>query len=470
MILSFDKNYTPHLILFILVYGVLNALYNTTLPLYIDEAYYWLWSQNPSLSYFDHPPMVAWFISLFSIPGDTAFWIRLSTVFCMSLSAWYIFMLAESVYDHLTGIFATVIFLILPATGMGYAIITPDSPLTLFWSMALYYSHRAFTTDRWACFIAAGICIGLALLSKYTAVLFLGSLGIYLLMRERERFLDVKAWEAILIALVIFSPVLIWNYQNDWISFAFQYDHGTGEAWKIQWDDFGEYLGGQFITYSPVFFTILLWALWKWEEWYFEDAELLLVLSFLFPFLFFVYKGLWTRVELNWGIMAFIGIIPLTARFLLIRKMKNTAIAGFALCIILVAGMKYPLLFGLDGKQNPQNRIFGYQEAAAHVESLLKPGDVPMADHLTTASALTYFLPGHPRTYIPSSTRFSQYDFWDEEVDFSKLRGVYISKDNRLSELREIFGHEHVFESPKFTARKKGFKERTFRVYEIRDR
>lgn len=456
---------TRQITLTLAIFTLFNALYNITLPLYIDEAYYWLWSQYPALSYFDHPPMVAWFIKASTLFSDSVFWIRLSSVFCMSLSAWYIYKITRIVYDERSATLAMLLFLLLPATNMGYTIITPDSPLILFWSIALYHSILAFREDSWGDYLKAGVAIGMALLSKYTAVLFLGVLGIYLLLRAPKQLLSLKPWAAILIASIVFSPVLLWNAQHEWISFTFQYKHGTGEAWVLHWKDWLEFFGGQFITYSPVFFAILLWACWRYKTWWADNGALLLALSFLFPMLFILYKGLWTRMELNWGIIAFIGAIPLTAHFLREKNLQKITWAGITLSVLLVLGMKFPLLVGLEGKNNPQNRIFGYKEVAEHIAPMLEEKDRVFADHLTLASILTYYLPQQKRVSIPTESRFSQFSYWDKGIVFSNMQGIYVSKDDRKGELDNIF--KSVQRLPEFEAKKEGFKTRRFFLYRV---
>ena len=48
----------------LLLSALLGVWQVTTLPLFAQEAYYWCYAQHPALSYFDHPPMVAWMIWL----------------------------------------------------------------------------------------------------------------------------------------------------------------------------------------------------------------------------------------------------------------------------------------------------------------------------------------------------------------------------------------------------------------------
>ena len=58
-------------------------MYAKPLP---DEAYYWLWSKNTALSYFDHPPLATWVHSfLFSISDNKYFVIRALPIVSLGL-------------------------------------------------------------------------------------------------------------------------------------------------------------------------------------------------------------------------------------------------------------------------------------------------------------------------------------------------------------------------------------------------
>jgi hypothetical protein len=81
-----------------------------------------------------------------------------------------------------------------------------------------------------AWWIGTGLCAGLALFSKYSAALTIAGAGIFLLTSPEHRRLlaTTKPWLAVLMALLIFSPVLIWNAQHGWASFAFQGGRAEG--------------------------------------------------------------------------------------------------------------------------------------------------------------------------------------------------------------------------------------------------
>ena len=83
---------------------------------------------------------------------------------------------------------------------------------------------------RWAWWLGAGVCAGLALLSKYSAVLTIVGAVLYLLSSRAHRhwLATPKPWLAALVALLMFAPVLVWNATHDWVSFAFQAGRAAG--------------------------------------------------------------------------------------------------------------------------------------------------------------------------------------------------------------------------------------------------
>ncbi len=443
--------------------ALLNTIYNATLPLYIDEAYYYLWSQRLDFSYFDHPPMVAYLMYIFSFLGDSEAALRMVTIFCMSGAGLFVYLLAREVHGREVALWAFMIAITLPAVTMGYTIVTPDSPLILFFAGALYFSLLALRDDRLGDYFLAGVFIGFALMSKYTAVLIYGVLGLYIIFKEPKKLLSPKAWLAIVVSILVFSPVIFWNYFHDWISFGFQYKHGSSEEFQIHWNKFFEFFGGQFLVFSPIFFGASFVAAWKISDFLKDKNRFFIAISFLSPLAFFLYKALFARLELNWGVIAFIGGAILTANYLYQRGLKKVFIAGLVLSLIIGLVIKFPLFFGLEGKLNPHNRIFGYKELATHLKEIKKPQEFVFADHLTRAAILEYYL--KERVFIPVSTRPSQYTYWDAGINFSRFNGVLASKDERFDELSKIY--KSVERLPKFTAQKSGFESREFFIYRV---
>ena len=103
---------------------------------------------------------------------------------------------------------------------------TPDTPLTAAWAAELYFLERALVAGRSGAWLGAGLFLGIGLVSKYSIGLLVPSALLFILLDPQSRRW-LRRWEpyaAALIALAIFSPVIVWNAQNEWASFVFQAD------------------------------------------------------------------------------------------------------------------------------------------------------------------------------------------------------------------------------------------------------
>ena len=249
--------------LIILFLTLFSAVYNAFLPLHGDEAYYWMWSKHLQSGYYDHPPMIAYFIYLTNFISQSEWGVRLVNVFSMSVSALYIFKLTKLLSDEKTALNAVIIFASVILTHAGYIITTPDSPLILFWSLSLYYSYRAVFIGYLKDYLLTGVFLGLMMLSKYTAILYVLGLLIFMLLKRRDLFTNSYMYAAAAIASLVVSPMLIWNYQHEWISFTFQLQHGSTDSYEIYPHLFFDFLGGQFGIFSPVFAAVLFYFLIK---------------------------------------------------------------------------------------------------------------------------------------------------------------------------------------------------------------
>ncbi len=423
----------------LLVLAALQVIYNAHLPLHGDEAYYWVWSRHPDLSYFDHPPMIAWMLGLATLLGSSELTVRLVPVLCMGLAAWLIRRLTFEIYGRTAAVLALIIFLVLPATQMGAMLATPDAPVILFWSLALYAGYRAVFDGATGWYLLTGAAIGLALLSKYTAILFPAAMLAFLLARRPNILLRGRAWLAVALALAIFAPVLVWNYRHDWVSFAFQYGHGSSADGGIHWGEWGEFLAGTFMAFSPVLFAIAIMAALEGKT--LRDDRRLFVAAFMvLPLAFFAYKGLYKKMELNWVTIAFPAATVMVAGFISERRLWKSCMVGLVLALALSLAIKFPEALDLPANWNIQNRLAGYREAARALLQLRRPGEPLLADHYTTASLLGFYAPDHPLVRIPMPNRFSQYDLWSPTAPTRRPHGLYLASADEGDALNHVCG------------------------------
>ena len=419
------QHYRRTALFVLLVSGLFATLYNAFLPLHGDEAYYWLWSHRLQGGYYDHPPMIALLIALSNLISEAEWGVRLGNVLALSVAGWVIFRLLEALRDARAGLWGVIIFTSVVLVHAGYTIITTDSPLILFWALALWSTYRVITRGKTVDFFLTGLFLGAMMLSKYTAVLYVAGLLIFMLLRRRDLFADWRTWMAAAVSVVVITPLLWWNYEHGWISFLFQLHHG-GAREQIKWNWAGELIGSQFAVFTPVFAAVLFYFLAKEKLFKRDDVLFFLAIMTLTPLLFFLYKSLHTHIELNYTAPAYISGTVLTAYVLAARGMKRTFYAGVAVALFLSLSARAALLFWLPVVQD---RMYGNKEAVAMLENHRREGDALYADHLTMAALLTYYTPDHAPVRIPTKTRFSQYDLWDDGAPYRG--GLYLTRDEK---------------------------------------
>lgn len=235
------------------------------LPLTPDEAYYWVWSRHLQSGYFDHPFMVAVWIRIGTwIAGDTSLGVRLLGPLSVLPGSWALFhaarMLLPSKAWPLSGFQSVLLLNATLMLGLGAATMTPDTPLVFFVSLSLYTIGRALSGPLGKAFgwwLLTGALLGLAFDSKYTAVLIGLGLGGAVLSKSALRR-QSGPWCAILILLLVTSPVTYWNATHHWASFLKQGGR-TGDWHPTRAFQFlSELLGGQIGLATPLVFGLFI--------------------------------------------------------------------------------------------------------------------------------------------------------------------------------------------------------------------
>jgi 4-amino-4-deoxy-L-arabinose transferase-like glycosyltransferase len=442
--------------------AVFSTFYNNFVPLHGDEAYYWVWSHHLQGGYYDHAPLIAYMIAISNFISESEWGVRLSSVFSMAVAGWYIFKLAQKLSDDKTALNALFIYSSVILVHAGFTLVTPDAPLVLFWSLSLYYGYIAIFENSTKAYLLLGLFLGLMMLGKYTAILFALFLALFALLKMRTLFRDWRVYAVILISVIVVSPMIWWNYQHDWISFLFQLGHGSNVEKSVDFGRFLEFFGGQFGIFTPVFTAVLFYYLVK-QRAFFSDKRLFFIsLSILVPLLFFFYKSLFTRMELNYTAPAYIGGAVLTAIIFERYNLKKTFKAGIITAVVLTLIVRVALITHLEVVQD---RMYGNKEAVAIVQKHAKEGDAFYADHLTMAALLQFYLPNHPDTQIYNDTRFSQYDMW--RADEPAKDGLYLTRDPMEKELLTLFKSVTLLDT--ITLKRGIDRTKTYYIYRVSD-
>ncbi len=190
-----------------------------------DTYYYWDWSRHLDFSYYDGSPMIAYCIRLSTLLfGDTLFALSFVSIGLSALTAYVLYKTARVFLNKDSSYIALAGWLFSPLVTLGLLKQTTyDNPVNLFWMLTLYYTVNYIQREKPIQIYGVGVMIGLMLLSKYTGCVLALALLVFLAMTPYRRlFKSIHLYGALGLSALIFSPVLWWNYQHDWISFTYQ--------------------------------------------------------------------------------------------------------------------------------------------------------------------------------------------------------------------------------------------------------
>src|SRR5215510_5469708 len=347
-----------------------------TINLSTQEAYYWNYSMHPALSYLDHPPLVAWMIRAGTLLlGKSEIGVRIGGLCLVVVSILLINALGRLWFSRRAGLWAALLFALIPVYCVYGAIITPDVPLICFWLLTMYLVSIAVLKDRPSARYGAGAALGFAMLSKYTALFLVPSALLFLIADRAHRkwLLRKEPYLAFFLSLVLFSPVILWNYQHQWASFAFQvgrrllgeeaqrakyteiveghtYDPGLvmkGHARHSLIESLGIQLAAIFPTFLAVLVLIFAFALYfKIKD---HGSRWKFCLFFSFPILvFFTVYSIGSAVNVNWPLPGYLALLIAAHtcyRYLRFKSGQRFKIAQRKMLVFSVYGL--PVLWGL---------------------------------------------------------------------------------------------------------------------------
>jgi dolichol-phosphate mannosyltransferase len=218
----------------LIVYAfALRLVYMGCVELLPEETYYWNYSRHLDIGYLDHPPLVAWLIKLgTAVFGQSQFGVRIGALFCGVVTSIFTYRLARNLFGEASALAALVLAQVLPFFFLSGLLMTPDAGLTAAWAASLYYLERALVAGRSSAWWRVGISMGIGVISKYSIGLLAPVILAFMLKdgQSRQWWRRREPYVAALLALAIFSPVIVWNAQHDWASFAFQTSRRLAEA------------------------------------------------------------------------------------------------------------------------------------------------------------------------------------------------------------------------------------------------
>lgn len=416
----------------------LHAVLGANLGLSVDEAHYALYAAHPALSYFDHPPLVGWAQwPLVALGAPTALLrlvpglLWLGTVLLVYRVTWRFVVAANSVNElaanaqaEQSAFWAVAALLLAPLLHILGIGLLPDT-LLMFWSVALMLQTLRLMESaqpaRLAQWLLLGVMLGLAGLSKYTAIFAAGAVAVCLLSAHGLAVLRRPGlWVAVLLALLLVSPVAIWNAQNHWVSFVYQAKHGAGSDWQAI--HLLRFLLVQVLSFGP-----LLWWGWAGAR-AVKKSQRTLLGFFAIPFAVLAYLSGGGSSLPHWTAPAWVALAPF-AGIGLARSWaagKRLTVQALALLqamacvalptIMLSAGMPF-----MEGKTaslessdapNPFADLHGWDAAGVRAQALANQQglDAVAVQNWTLASRIGWY--ARPLKVHVLEDRFDQFDLW----------------------------------------------------------
>lgn len=350
-----------------------------------DEAYYALWSAYLAPGYLDHPPAVAVMTAIGRlIGGDSLFGVRLLPLLAGLAVLLALYRAGRLLVPGRSTAALAVAWYCLSLQGAVNFVATPDAPSTLFWTLSLWAAAEAVARSRPGWWLAVGLFAGAGLASKYTNAWFGIGLLLFLIgtVDGRRQFARWQLWAGGLAALLVFAPVLWWNYQHDWQSFLFQ-----GARVVSFEEQFGrlvsEFVISQAAAMGPVLLVCALLAMGGFFVGYGRRAGARLALPVLttLPLLaYFLFHALHARVEVNWlqpvapalALLgaAFVCLLPQRALGRWIVGLTSALQLAFGVALIgfaYVQAVYHPLDLGYADRTR---MLRGWDKLAAEVRQL----------------------------------------------------------------------------------------------------
>ena len=451
---------------------VLRAIVATKVGLGLGEAYYYSAARHLSLSYFDQPPATAFLAWLaMRLSGTTGdFVLRAPFILLFAGTTWLTYLLGRRLFNPWAGFWAAALINVVPVFTLSTGVFfQPEGPLLFCWAATLYLLAPLMLGDgpvphartRW---LWAGAMLGLTLLSKYTAVfLGLGVLIFLLVTRDRRRWLRrLDPYLAVVVALLCFTPVLLWNAQHRWISLRWQGGRGTAyHGLHLDW--LLHNIGGQLIEILPWIWLLLLAEPFRaWRGPVAErPARLFLLCIGLPPIVLFTVVSAYANIgdHFHWAAVGYftllIGLGATIERWVAslhvatltgVAAMKLASLGFIAFLVVQSVSGMFSVGYGGLSRWLAHNdgtielMDFGALVPAFRERGLLsRPGLFVFADQWYLAGKIDYAFRGEMPFQLFNSGDPREYAFFESPEPWIGQEGILVTQRKSLDEIRRDY-------------------------------
>ena len=413
----------PTLVLITVVHAIMAGQFQLS----ADEAHYALYGAHLDWSYYDHPPLVGWVQAPWVALGGADWLMRLVPLTLWFVSGWALVQLSAQWYGGGVGVAALALWSTSPMLHLLGLALVPDVlllPLTLGVMHACWRLTQPERVTTWADWAWLGLCLGLAGLAKYTAILLAMGAAWVLWRRHSWRLFSTPGlWLAVGLAAVLVSPVFVWNAVNDWASLVYQLHHAAGaKPWTV----------GRMLVFALavllVFGPAVAWGTWcsRGALHSTERPNWAWLGAFIWPgwALWLISSGRGSTLP-HWPAPTVMAMLPVAAVGLVVcwqrRAWLVRALLGLqaTLCLtlaglMLVGGWSSPKQAPSDGPKvfNLFADLYGWQDAAQTAVALARQHNARALGALnwTLASRVAWYARPMPVQVLRGKP--SQFDRW----------------------------------------------------------
>jgi hypothetical protein len=304
----------------LLICLVVKSILAIVLPLGIDESYYLLYGEYFQWHFYDHPFMVGAALKFVSklLPFDFPFIYRIPFILASTVTTYFVFLIGKDLRGERVGLLAAILLSVTPYFSLiaGFFVM-PDPLLMMFWSIAIYFASKILLkvdlekniqNEFLICF---GIFAGLAMASKIHAVLLWFGFFSYALLYRRAIFKNSYFWVSLILSFLAWTPMIWWNYQNNWINFTF-YQSRVDANQGLQLDYFFREFSGQILYQNPIvwFFILVFGLILPFKK--LSEKSKMLLLFFSIPLILLVFLlSLFKETLPHWSGPSYLSLILL---------------------------------------------------------------------------------------------------------------------------------------------------------------
>ena len=438
--------------LFILGLTAIRLTMVATTDLSFDEAHYWLWSERLAPAYFSKGPGIAFAIrASTALFGDSEFGVRCLSPIIGGATILLLYYFTRKLFTERAAFWTVVALNAVPLFNVGNLLMTIDPLSIFFWVAAMFSFWLALERTPKSIWLwpLTGLLVGLGFLCKYTNAFELVSIVLVLALvpRHRREFKRRGLYFLLAAFAVCLVPPVVWNYQHAWTTVSHLRSRGgLDESFGFRPLEALGFLGAHFLTFSPLIFLALTWAVvanWRRAR---QQLKVLYLVWFGLPvFIFYLLLSFNDQAAPNWDVLAFISLSVLAAAFWTERLSGSRAAARFLGAAIFVGlamslfatntdllrtvGLPFP------HHRDPADRVRGWKSASLAVEQIRENLETKnneklfvIADQRDRASEISFYFknkrvegPDHPPVYIVESQDISnQFSFWPRYDEFAE--------------------------------------------------